>query len=128
MDDPKFATPQARYENRDELNQLIADITVDRTSQAWIALFNEVGVPCGPINNIEEVFDDPQVQHLGMAHPVEHSTLGKFNILSQAVKLSRTPFEIHSATPELGEHTDEILKECGLNADQVAKLREKGII
>lgn len=110
------------------MNQLIAETTQQRTSQEWIELFNKVGVPCGPINNIEEVFNDPQVKHLGIAQSVEHSKLGSFEILGQAIKLNRTDFQMRSASPEAGEHTEEILAELGLSADQVVELREKGVI
>lgn len=128
LDDPKFSTPEARYQNRDEINGLIAEITATRSSQEWVTLFNEVGVPCGPIYTIAQTFEDPQVQHLGMAHRVNHPILGDIEILSQAVNLERTPFQMRSATPELGEHTEEILSELNINAAQVDDLRKRGVV
>lgn len=115
--DPKFATREARYENRDEFNAQIDAITATRSSQEWTSLFNEASVPCGPINSIDETFDDAQVKHLGMAHPVEHPTLGRINLLGQPVILSDAPFEIHSPAPEPGQHTAEVLAEFGISSE-----------
>lgn len=127
-EDARFASGKSRTENRDALNEQIAQITKTRTNQEWIALLNEAGVPCGPINNIQEVFEDPQVKHLGMAHPVEHPTLGNIEILSQPVQMTRTPFQMRSAAPEPGEHTETILQELGFSSVQIANLRGKGAI
>ena len=74
------------------------------------------------------MFDDPQVRHLGMAHPVEHPTLGATRIVSQATRLSRTPFTVHAATPELGAHTDEILGALGYDAAAIEALRGRGVV
>jgi formyl-CoA transferase len=128
LDDPKFSTPEARYQNRAEINDQIAKITSNRSSQEWVTLFNEVGVPCGPIYTIAETFEDAQVKRLGMAHPVNHPSLGNIEILSQAVNLERTPFRMRSAAPELGEHTEEILAELDLNPAQIDDLRKRGIV
>jgi len=85
-------------------------------------------VPCGPIYRMNDVFADPQVNHLGAAVEVSHPKLGKFRILNQPVKLSRTPAEIKTATPELGAHTEEILSEIGFSKDQIKELRSKGAV
>jgi len=128
LTDPKYATSEARYENRAELNAQIDEITATCSSQEWITLLNEASVPCGPINRIDQTFDDPQVKHLGMAHPVEHPTLGPISILGQAVKLSATPFEVHRAAPEAGEHTAEVLQEFGISAEEIVSLKKRGVI
>ena len=128
LEDTRFASAKARSDHREALNAQIAQITKTRTNSAWIALLNEAGVPCGPINNIQEVFEDPQVQHLGMAHPVEHPILGTIEILSQPLQMTRTPFQMRSAAPEPGEHTDTILNELGFAAASIADLRKKGAI
>jgi len=126
--DPDYATGQARSDNRDALNERLNALTRKKSSAVWIKILNQAGVPCGPIYDIDAMFDDPQVKHLGMAAPITHSTLGPIEIVSQAASLSRTPFRIHSATPELGEHTDEILDGLGIKAADVSSLKERGIV
>ena len=85
-------------------------------------------MPCGPINRMDEVFADPQVQHLGMAAPVHHGALGDIAVVNQAVKLSRTPSHIAHPTPEKGEHTDEILKAYGYDDTSIAGFRARKIV
>lgn len=126
--DARFADGAARSENRDALNARIEAITQGRSSTEWVEILNEAGVPCGPIYNIDQVFADPQVQHLKMAQPVEHPVLGHQKVVGQAIELSRTPSEIRRATPELGEHTDEILGQLGLDQAEIDGLRASGAI
>jgi formyl-CoA transferase len=125
-----FGDPRVRAGYRDELNEAIEAITVTRPSAEWITVMNESGVPCGPINNIEETFADPQVQHLGIAIPMQSPSIGDTHVVGQAVNLSRTPSPDHvlRPTPELGEQTEEILGTLGYDADGVAALREAGVI
>ena len=126
--DPAYATGQARSDNRDALNERLDALTRQKSSAEWVQILNEAGVPCGPIYDIDEMFDDPQVKHLGMATPVDHPTLGPIEIVNQAASLSRTPFRIHSASPELGQHTDEILDELGVSAADISSFKERGIV
>ena len=126
--DPDYATGQARSDNRDALNERLNALTQKKPSAVWVKILNQAGVPCGPSYDIDEMFNDPQVKHLGMAAPITHSALGPIEIVSQAASLSRTPFRIHSATPELGEHTDEILDGLGIKAADVSSLKERGIV
>ena len=126
--DERFKTNELRATNRAALNALLNEALAKRPSAEWIETFNKVGVPCGPIYRMNEVFADPQVQHLGASVEVSHPKVGKFKILNQPVKLSRTPAEIKTATPELGAHTDEILKEAGFDEKQIKDLRAKGAI
>ena len=128
LTDPKFATPQARYENRHELNTMVDEIMKGKTSAEWANLFNEASVPYGPINDIAETFADPQVQHLKIAQPVEHALLGQLTLLGQPIKLSSTEFNITRASPEQGEHSMEILAEFGLSPDEIATLRAQGVV
>ena len=79
-------------------------------------------MPCGRVLNVREVFDDPQVKHIGAAATVRHPRLSAFHLVNQAVKLSRTPASMASATPELGEHTAEVLGELGYDAAGIARL------
>jgi crotonobetainyl-CoA:carnitine CoA-transferase CaiB-like acyl-CoA transferase len=126
--DERFKSNELRAKNRTALNSLLNEALAKRPSAEWIETFNKVGVPCGPIYRMDEVFADPQVQHLGASVEVSHPKIGKFKILNQPVKLSRTPAEIKTATPELGAHTDEILKEAGFDEKQIKDLRAKGAI
>ena len=126
--DPRFLDGAARSKNRDAVNEKIEAITVNKTSAGWVKILNDAGVPCGPIYSIDEVFADPQVQHLGMAQVVESVGLGRQEVVGQAVNLSRTPSSIRMATPELGEHTDQILNDLGYAPEEIAELRSSGVI
>lgn len=128
LTDPKFATPQARYKHRHELNAQIDAIMKTKTSAEWLALFNEASVPCGPINNIAEVFADTQVAHLQMAKAVDHPLLGSITLLGQAINLGTTPFNIQKPTPKQGQHTVEILAEFGLSPTEIATLQDQGVV
>ena len=128
LENPDYATGEKRSENRKALNAAISEYTKKRTSAEWISILNEAGCPCGPIYTMDQVFADPQVQHNGMAIEVEHPALGEVRLVNQAVKLSRTPSQIRTATPELGEHSDEILRELGYGDAEIAAFREHGAI
>ncbi|MFL6652572.1 MAG: CaiB/BaiF CoA transferase family protein [Sulfurifustaceae bacterium] len=126
--DPEFKTDALRSKNRVRLNRELAAITMTRPTAEWVATLNEAGVPCGPIFTIDQVFADPQVRHLGIAQTVQHAKLGPIQIVGQPVRLSRTPSRVRSASPDKGEHTDEILRELGYDAAAIAELRAKKII
>jgi formyl-CoA transferase len=128
LSDPRFASAQGRATHRTALAEEINAVLASRPSLEWVESLNAAGVPCGPIHAMDEVFADAQVRHLNAAVTVEHPTLGTLNILNQAIKLSRTPGAVVTATPERGEHSDEILGEIGLSAAQVAELRASGAI
>ena len=127
-DDRRFATGAERSENRHALNALIEAVTETRKSEDWLALFAEAGVPAGPINDIAQVFADPQVAHLGIARPIDTRPFGRTRMLGQPVTLSRTPSRLAAPAPEPGEHAEEILSAAGLGADAIARLRETGVI
>ena len=128
IDDPLFATGEARSENRDALNARIEAVTRTGASVHWVETLNAAEVPCGPIYAMDQVFADPQVQHLQMAPKVRHPQLGEIALVGQAIKLSRTPAELATATAGLGEHTDAVLAELGYTADQVAAMRTEGVV
>jgi len=125
---PPYDTDKGRSQNRDKLNPLIEAHTVTRSSQEWVELLNQAGVPSGPIYTMDQVFADPQVKHLGIATKVRHPKLGEVEVIGQAVALSRTPSKIRTATPELGEHTEAILGELGYGAKDVASLRQRKVV
>jgi formyl-CoA transferase len=128
IDDERFATTLGRSKNRVEMNALISEVTSTNTSQHWIEMLNEAGCPSGPINSMDGVFEDPQVQHLDMAVEVDHPRLGKFDVVNQAIKMSRTPSAVRTATPEQGEHTDSVLAELGYDDSAIAGLHESGVV
>src|SRR5918999_1855980 len=125
---PDFKGGKKRAENRAELNAILNESLAKKTSAEWIELLNKAGIPCGPIYKVDEVFADPQVKHLGVATAVEHAQLGRKQILANAAVLSRTPAKVVSPTPEIGEHTEEILRELDYNAAQIAQLRQGGVV
>ena len=128
LTDPRYDSPAKRSANRDAMNAEIEAITRTRTSREWISAFNEAGVPAGYIYAIDEVFDDPQVKHLGMAAPATHPELGDIEVVAQPIKLSGAPFEIRRPTPALGEHTDEVLGDAGYSAAEIEALRLAGAV
>ena len=125
---PEFKGGKKRAENRKQLNAAIEEALKKRTSAEWIEILNKEGIPCGPIYKVDEVFADPQVKHLGVATPVEHPKLGRKDILANAAMLSRTPAKVVAPTPEIGEHTDEILRELEYSAQDIEKLRKGGVV
>ena len=130
VDDPKFDRGGARSDNRDELNAIINDRIGQEPSEHWVDLLNEVGVPCGPIYTVDQVFADPQVKHLKIAKTQHHPKLGDINLVGQAINLTKTPEpdEFRLPVPELGEHTDSILDHLGYGADQIADMKSRDIV
>lgn len=126
--EPAYAIPAERSKNRDRLNAAIAEVTRRLPSAHWIAALNEAGVPCGPINTIDQVFADPQIRHLGMAQPVRSHERGDTELVGQPVIMSRTPSRIRTPPPTMGEHTDEILQGLGYDDARIEELRGAGVI
>jgi formyl-CoA transferase len=125
---PDFSEYRLRSKNRIALNAEIGKHTVKRTSADWIEHLNAAGVPCGPIYTIDKMFDDPQVQTLGMAQPVVHPQLGRQELLGQGVNLSRTPAQLRTHAPDSGEHTRGILEEFGYDAAAIDDLKKRGVV
>ena len=124
IEHPDYKTSALRSKNRDAINAAIEERTVTRTSADWIAAFNEIGVPCGPIYSIDQVFADEQVRHLRIAQDAKRPNGETATFVGQPFALSRTPSSIVATPPELGQHTDEVLKEFGFDADEIAALHE----
>ncbi len=124
-----FKTGRDRSKNRDALNAEIEKKMKAKTVGDWVELLNAAGVPCGSINDMKGVFNDPQVKHLGLAASVESGDVrGTVRVISQPVTLSRTPSRTVLAPPERGQHTDAILKEHGFSKSEIAGLRKGGVI
>jgi formyl-CoA transferase len=126
--DPRYATAGSRSEHRDALNAEIEKTTLTNTTAHWVDALNSAGVPSGPIYKVDEMFADPQVQHLGIAQTLNGGNRGDVAYVGQPIGLSRTPSRIVSHPPELGEHTDEILKELGFDQSKIDDLRARQVV
>jgi crotonobetainyl-CoA:carnitine CoA-transferase CaiB-like acyl-CoA transferase len=127
--DPHFATAAERSRNRDALNALIEERLAGAGSAYWIETLNAAGVPSGQINRIDQVFADPQVQTLDRVETIPAADPDRMlHLVGQPMKLSRTPSAVTRRPPEAGEHTDEILREFGYGAEEIAGFRERGAV
>ncbi|WP_397455257.1 CaiB/BaiF CoA transferase family protein [Pseudomonas versuta] len=128
-DDPRFVSNKQRVANRAVLVPLIRQATVFKTTAEWVSQLEAVGVPCGPINDLAQVFADPQVQARGLAMQLPHALAGLVPQVASPIRLSGTPVEYRNAPPLLGEHTQEILERVlGLDSVAVKALREAGVL
>ncbi|GFM80610.1 CoA transferase [Pseudomonas cichorii] len=128
-DDPRFQTNKLRVTNRAELIPLIRQATVFKTTAQWVEELEAAGVPCGPINDLAQVFADPQVQARGLAIEMPHALGGNVAQVASPIRLSETPVEYRRAPPLLGEHTQEVLQNLlGLKVEEVLALREAGVL
>ncbi|HWJ93878.1 MAG TPA: CaiB/BaiF CoA-transferase family protein, partial [Telluria sp.] len=127
--DPRFATNPLRVQNRDILVPILAGMVKERRRDEWIAMLEAVGVPCGPINDIGEVFANPQVQARGVQIELPHPKAGKVKLVRSPMVMSRTPATSDKAPPLLGQHTDEVLQDVlGKSGEEIAALRGKGVV
>jgi crotonobetainyl-CoA:carnitine CoA-transferase CaiB-like acyl-CoA transferase len=125
---PDYQTVADRFRNRPKLMELLGSIFKTQTSAVWLERLEAVGVPAGPIYKMDEVFADPQVQHLGIAVSTRHPKRGEIRIVGQPVELSRTPARVVSMTPEAGEHTDQVLHELGFGHAEIQRLRNAKVV
>jgi formyl-CoA transferase len=128
IDDPRFTNPQDRSKNRVACNEELEKATATKTSAEWVEILNKAGVPCGPILNVKEVFEDEQVRALGLSVKIRHPRLGEQEVQNLPVTLSRTPGAVRTASPDLGEHTDQVLAELGYSREEIAALHRDGAV
>jgi crotonobetainyl-CoA:carnitine CoA-transferase CaiB-like acyl-CoA transferase len=128
VEDERFRSARARGQHRQELRDLVEDKLRQKTVQEWIEIFNDVGVPCGPILTIDKVFEDPQVKHLRMAQQVESPIYGSLMLTRHPVRLSRTSPSLRKAAPSPGADTDAILREYGFGEEEIARMRASGVV
>ena len=127
--DPRFATNKLRVANRAELIPLIRQATVFKTTAEWVSQLEAAGVPCGPINDLAQMFQDPQVLARGLAVSMPHALAGAVPQVASPIRLSETPVEYRRAPPLLGEHTEAVLGDVlGLGADELERLRSSGVL
>src|ERR1700681_3007074 len=126
--DPEYATAPARSKNRDALNAEISKFTEKKSTDTWVRELNAAGVPCGPIYSIDQMFEDDQVRHLGIAQDVPNAENRHIRLVGQPVTLSRTPSKMAARPPEFGEQTDEVLAEFGFTADEIGALRRDKVV
>jgi formyl-CoA transferase len=127
--DPRFSSNGQRVANRAAMDEVLIPIFKTRTTAQWVSDLEKGGVPCGPINNLKDVFDDPHVQARGKRIELPHATAGKVPLIRSPMRFSGTPVEHAVGPPTLGQHTDEVLaKTLGKSADEIARLKAEGIV
>ena len=124
----EFKDAKNRLKNRDYLNSLIEELTVTKSSNEWVEKLEKVGVPCGPINSIDKVFEDPQVKHLGIAQSVDTIPFGETELVGQPFNLSRTPSSLKQRPPEKGEQNNDVLSELGFSDKELDDFKNQEII
>ncbi len=127
--DARFASNGKRVENRAEITRLIQEIFTKRKTSEWIELLEAAGVPNGPINDVGQVFEEPQVKARGIRFELDHAAAGKLPMVASPMRFSGTPLEYRLAPPLLGEHTEQVLREfLSLKPEEISRLRAEGVI
>jgi crotonobetainyl-CoA:carnitine CoA-transferase CaiB-like acyl-CoA transferase len=129
MDDPMFETGWLRTQNYDVLEPILNEALKGRTTREWMEEFEQARIPCGPVNSIDRVANDPQIAARDMIIDVAHPEAGSFKVVNTPFKFSRTSCEVELASPDLGQHTEEVLTRLlGMTHEEVSMLRSKGLI
>ncbi|MBS7810574.1 CaiB/BaiF CoA transferase family protein [Roseococcus pinisoli] len=123
LEKPEWKTVEGRTKDRAAVNAAIGELTRQHPSEYWIARLEAAGIPCGPINNVQEVFEDPQVRHLDMVWQIPHAKLGTAGVVRSPINIEGHKPGIRRGVPALGEHADEILTEAGMSQEEIASLR-----
>jgi crotonobetainyl-CoA:carnitine CoA-transferase CaiB-like acyl-CoA transferase len=126
MQDPRFADMAARSRHIDEVYRLAGEQLGSRTTAEWIALFDQLEIPAGPVNSLEQVMDDPHLDAIGFFRRMQHPTEGEVVMPDVPVRFAETPAAIGRLPPRLGEHGREILQEIGMRPDEIEKLAASG--
>jgi crotonobetainyl-CoA:carnitine CoA-transferase CaiB-like acyl-CoA transferase len=126
--DPAFANEKLRVANRSRLNAALEEVFGTQTVAYWVTLLNDAGVPSGPVYTVPQLLEDPQIRHLGVVEETQTTDGTPIRVISQPVRLSRTPPGVVTAAPAIGEQTDEVLREAGYDDAQIARLRADGIV
>jgi CoA:oxalate CoA-transferase len=129
IDDPRFQTGWSRTQNYDALEPVINEALKTRTTAEWIKEFEQMGIPCGPVNRVDQVVNDPQIKARNMIIDLEHPQYGKFKVVNTPFKFSRTPSQAQGFAPDLGENTREVLQELlGLSEKEVETMKKEGTL
>jgi crotonobetainyl-CoA:carnitine CoA-transferase CaiB-like acyl-CoA transferase len=126
--DPRFSSSEARARNRGELNGLIGEALKSKTSREWFEAMIAENIPCGPVYRINDVFDDPQVKELRISRAVPHPRLGDIDLVAQPFEITGYDRALRTATPSLGQHTNEILTDLGFDPQELVRLKEQRVI
>lgn len=126
--DPRFTLNADRMANRAALERTLSETFMTRTTAHWLGVLDRAGVPCGPINDMSQVYADPQVVARDMVVEIDHPTAGAIHNVGIPVKFSETPGTVRRHPPRLGEHTHEVLVEFGYTSDEIAALEQRGIV
>ncbi len=124
----EFETAEGRSDNRQALNDVINEVTRQNTAAHWVETLNAAGVPCGEINDIQQVFENPQVQHLGMAWDVDSQERGRSQLVAQAIRMSDSSSSIVQPPPTIGQHNHEILSDIGYSKTEISQFEDEGVI
>ena len=128
LEDPRFTTNTDRVVHRAECVAVLSGIFETKTTDHWVKLIADAGIPIGPINRISQLVDDPQVAARNMLVDVDHPQVPGLRVPGPPLKLTATPPTVRRHPPMLGEHNDEILADAGLDPDQISRMRQKGVI
>jgi CoA:oxalate CoA-transferase len=129
IDDPRFRNGWLRTQNYNDIEPVLTEAMRERTTHEWVEKLEEAGIPCGPVNNIAQVVSDPQIVARDMFIDVHHATAGRFKVVNTPFKFSRTPSGVQHASPDLGEHTQEILSQIlGMTHDDIVELKNQHVI